>query len=238
MSNRFFLIVSALMLAIVLIGFAPSFYLRPYILPPEVFVRHGPTLPWYLILHGVVFTGWYVVACLQPVLVATNRTDLHRRLGLAGVFLAGAVVVVGLFTQLASGIVGTAVANLWSLVTLAVCVALGFTFRRRPGVHKRLMLFASIAIIAPALDRFSRVPPLGGWTSAAFASLEAPPNLISAAIGQWSLLLSVVIYDLVSGRRINRGTGWSLAVFFLISPAVTAAIMLSGLWGAMVDMAS
>src|ERR1044071_9246719 len=61
-------------------GFARTYFLRPYFEPQ-------PLLP-LLHLHGVVFTAWVVLFITQTALVAARRTDIHRRLGVAGAALS------------------------------------------------------------------------------------------------------------------------------------------------------
>src|SRR5918998_662628 len=56
-------------------GFARTYYLRPYFGTPQL----TPLLH----LHGVVFTSWLVLLLAQTALVAANRTNIHRRLGVA-----------------------------------------------------------------------------------------------------------------------------------------------------------
>lgn len=60
--SRFFLVSSALFLAIVFGGFTATFYARPSIWPAEVILRrHGPVLPLHLYVHGVLLTAWFVL---------------------------------------------------------------------------------------------------------------------------------------------------------------------------------
>src|SRR5271155_1806473 len=67
-------------LLIVLIGFARTFYLKA--------LFGTRPLPFYLHLHGLVFTTWFVLFFVQARLVARHRIDLHRRVGIFGAFLA------------------------------------------------------------------------------------------------------------------------------------------------------
>src|ERR1041385_1825471 len=76
----------------VLAGFAKSFFLRPYFHPE-------PLIP-LLILHGVVFTSWIALLLVQTTLIAKRRVRVHRYLGVAGVLLAGLVVLVGATTAI------------------------------------------------------------------------------------------------------------------------------------------
>src|SRR5215207_9549026 len=73
-------------------GFARTYYLRPYF--------GTPALTPLLHLHGIVFTSWLALLLTQTVLVAANRTGIHRRLGVAGAALAVLMVLVGASTAI------------------------------------------------------------------------------------------------------------------------------------------
>jgi len=80
---------------ITFLGFAESYYLK--------FLFGTPPLRLLLHVHGIVMTAWLVLFAVQVRLVATRRLDVHRRLGLLGVVLAGLVVVVGVPVALSQG---------------------------------------------------------------------------------------------------------------------------------------
>ena len=70
--------------AAVLAGFARTYFLRSHF--------QTTPLPLYLQVHGLVFSTWIAFFVAQTTLVAARRTDLHRRLGWAGAWLAAAMV--------------------------------------------------------------------------------------------------------------------------------------------------
>jgi hypothetical protein len=76
----FFPVVAGVLFAALLVGFAPSFFLRS--------LSASQPMPLYLYVHGVVLTAWYGLFLVQTALVAASRTALHRRLGLAAVVVA------------------------------------------------------------------------------------------------------------------------------------------------------
>src|SRR6478672_2522846 len=77
--HLFFIGMSVAFMITVLVGFARTYYLRSYFFSNSV--------PPLLNLHGIVFTLWPVFFVIQTVLVASNRTRVHRRLGIVGAFL-------------------------------------------------------------------------------------------------------------------------------------------------------
>ena len=88
--NPFFAFFAVVMVSIVAIGFGPTLYLRQVLVPNDRFAEGG--LPTYLLLHGIALTTWYGLFLTQTLLVGFGRTSTHRRLGVAGVAVALAVV--------------------------------------------------------------------------------------------------------------------------------------------------
>jgi hypothetical protein len=205
---KFFRYTQALLLLIVISGFARTFYLRTYLgLPP---------MPWHFYVHGSILTAWMVLAFVQTLLIASRRTSLHRRLGVAGSVLAVAVLVVTL-AVLADREVpfideapGRAFGQLNSVVVFSLCVASGIGLRRRPAAHKRLMLLASIPLAAPALARIPQTPPLSGLFTAIFG--DARPAIVFAAPITLLLVASIVVHDLASTRRLHGATACSASL--------------------------
>ena len=73
-------------------GFSRTYFLK---------LHYGtPALSVLLHVHGVVFSAWVLLFAAQTTLVAARRTDLHRRLGVAGAVLAGALLVMGTTTAI------------------------------------------------------------------------------------------------------------------------------------------
>jgi hypothetical protein len=157
--RRFYLGMALAVTATAFAGFAPTFYLaRFYAARP---------LPSLIVVHGVVFTAWIVLLLAQSSLVALRRVDWHRRLGVAGIALATAMLAVGALAAIASARRGFAPAGLdpltfmavpfGSLVLFAALFGAAVAYRRRPEFHKRLVLLATIAILTPAIARFGFV---------------------------------------------------------------------------------
>jgi len=78
------------------------------------------------------------------------------------------------------------------MLVFAILIGAGFYFRRQPDVHKRLMLLATISILAAAI---ARLP---------FAFLQAGPP---AFFGVTDLFIAACfVYDLITRGRIHRAT--------------------------------
>src|SRR5258708_18056314 len=155
---------ASILVVIVAVGFAPSFYLRSYLAAAPPASAHQP-LPMVVYAHGVVLTLWFLLFLVQTILVASRRVPVHRFLGVVGAALAVAVCTASSFVVIRlaaravahgvdSGPVALIVTGDSGLVILfALFVLAAIAFRRRPDVHKRLMLLATISIVAPALSR-------------------------------------------------------------------------------------
>ena len=156
MNTRLFYVgMAAAMAVTVLVGFGPTYFARPlFQLTPLSLLAH---------VHGVLFVAWIVLLLAQTSLVAGRRTDLHRRLGIAGVALALAMIPAGTLLAVDSAKRGLSPGALNPLTFLAVPLgalvmftgffAAAFWTRRSPETHKRLMLLATISIITPAIAR-------------------------------------------------------------------------------------
>jgi hypothetical protein len=179
----------------VFLGFAPTFYLRPYFVVP-------PLTP-LLIAHGVIFTSWIVLFVAQTVLVATHRTSIHRRLGWAGAALAALMVIVGAVTGIVRTRVADTPATLPQLASLTVplgdifvfgcLVAAAVYYRQRVDYHKRLMLIATLAVLPAA---FARWP---------FAFTHRQDLLVSFGLADLAVVL-VILYDVMTRGRPHVAT--------------------------------
>ena len=185
-------------LFIVFAGFARTYYLRPYFGTPQL----TPLLH----LHGLIFTSWIVLLLAQTLLIAAKRTAVHRRLGWAGGALAVLMILVGTTTAVVRAKEGAAPPGaasplafltipLGDMLVFALLIGAGFYYRRRPEVHKRLMLLATIAILPAAVARlpFDFIQQVGPL---AFFGL---PDLF---------VLVILLYDLLTRGRPQRATVW------------------------------
>jgi hypothetical protein len=154
--HLFYFGMSIAIVATVFAGFAPTYYLRSFFgVPPLMPLLH---------LHGFVFTSWIAIFLVQTTLVTARRTEVHRRLGIAGGVIAMLVVIVGTITAITRAKQGAAPPDgppplvfmaipLFDMLMFSILVGAGFYFRRRPDVHKRLMMLATLSILAAAIAR-------------------------------------------------------------------------------------
>ncbi len=232
-ADKYFQVMSLLLLFIVLIGFSRTLFLRPFF--------KVPAIPWFVYVHGAVLAAWIALFVTQTSLIAAHRTDLHRRLGMLGAFLAAAVALSALqLTLTIPSLVQNRVlspngqplpfaigyrimwGNFGSILLFATLVPAALWMRRRTAVHKRLMLLASFALMGPAIGRMYGFPELWGITESApliTAIFHALP-----AVSALGLPLTLVAHDLWTMRRLNRATVWGVGATLAIGLAFNAAI--------------
>jgi hypothetical protein len=210
----FYIAMSVALIITVFAGFSRTYYLRPYF-------TTAPLMP-LLHLHGLVFSSWLVLFATQTTLVAAHRTDIHRRLGIAGGLIAVMMVILGVTTALIRAKQGSVpvpgasplaflVVPLGDMFVFTILVGAGFYYRRRPDVHKRLMLLATISILAAAI---ARLP---------FAIMQTGPP---AFFGLTDLfVVACVLYDLITLRRFHRAT---VLAGLLIVASQPLRLMLAG----------
>ena len=189
-------------------GFARTYYLKG--------VFGTPSLSDLVHVHGAVMSLWVILFAVQVGLVAANRRDIHRKLGVFGALLAVAVVVVGTATAIESARHGLApdglpprvfmVIPLGAVFVFAVLVAAALLLRRRSDYHKRLMLLASLSIVTPAIARFL----------VANFGITAPPVFLGLTV---IVIVAFVAWDTVKNRRLHPAFGWGFAFFVVSLPA-------------------
>jgi len=199
----FFTSMALVMLVTVFFGFAHSYYLAGLFRAP---------LPSRIIhIHGAVFSCWILLLIAQTSLVSAGRTDIHRRLGLAGFFLGCLLIILGVLAATDALNRNAPIGrnpqlfymfHLTDLLVFGVLVYFAFCARLDPPAHKRFIYIGTIALLGPAIARL----PL------AFLFPSSP-------IVTWlteGFLLVLVLYDLWSTHRIHRATLWAGAFLVVV----------------------
>lgn len=150
--RRFFALAGLWFVILTFVGFGPSFYFRIF---PE-------PLPAHQIVHGVLYTAWVLLFLTQTLLISGKRIRWHMALGASSVLLLILMLPVGFHVVLVKSAAGLksvdeAGFNLTELTLAFALAAAGLVQRKRPAVHKRLMLFATLMFTVAAADRVSIV---------------------------------------------------------------------------------
>lgn len=214
-SKRFFGAMAWIFLLLVLSGFGAV-----QLLAPEMASPMRPTL----VLHAGLFFAWYVLLVSQPRLVAAKNLKLHMQIGKASIVLAIAIVVTGLIvTREAYLRPGWSIAGmqpqasimfpLTDMIFFPLAYGLALYNRRNPEAHKRLMLFAGLIMLDPAISRL-------------VGALELPIPVISVI--EFGLSLAVIVYDRRSLGRVHPATWFGSALILLTYPAVFGLAQTTG----------
>lgn len=204
-----FVALSGLMALIALVGFWPTYY--------------GPlaagTLahPLLIHIHAVVFTGWLVLFFLQAFFAATRRITWHLALGQMGIWYGLLLIGVGLTTGVlrsADPQAGDPLRLLYvaiaDMVMFAGFFGAAIVYRRKPQLHKRMMVVAATSLLVAAVGRMEFLPP--------------PPSGIPFRLLIWSapVLLATVV-DFRKSRTIHPVYLAGLATFLLRAVSVPVA---------------
>jgi uncharacterized membrane protein len=210
--RNFFLLMVGLLWLGILMGFAPDIIHR---------VRVHRPFPAVVYFHGAAFVGWLSLLTVQVLLIRARRVELHRELGMAGIALYGAMVVLGITTSVVVDydLFGTphgdpSFFSIQLADMLAFTVLGGFAIaqRKNPDAHKRLMIMATICIADAGFGRWwgpglERLLGDGYWA-----------NWSQAYLSDFLLIAMIGVYDLISRRRLYSpyilGAVWGLGLEF------------------------
>ena len=119
--------------------------------------------PWWVHVHAVTFVAWIGFYVGQNTLIYRDSIALHRRLGRIGAVFAIWMVVVGLVLTPLTLAVGRSppfftppyfLALDWvNILVFGALVYAAIHNRKRTDWHRRLMLCATVCVIAPAIGR-------------------------------------------------------------------------------------
>lgn len=207
------------MLVVATAGFAPS------IVHPAT--RHAQLSP-LVEAHGIAYFAWLGIFFVQSRLVATRRTALHRRVGVAAGFILALMIPLGFATTVAmvrrgfdlSGDLkidhdplSESIFPFGDLLIFSLLASAALACRRRPEIHKRLMLFANISLMGAPLAHFIGHTPR-------LAALPGAIILVPLSI----LFAAAVLRDYLLTHRVHPLT-LTLAVALLMSGPLRASLI-------------
>jgi uncharacterized membrane protein len=198
----FFGAMTSLTFAVIFVGFARTFFLKP--------LFDTPALSPVFQLHGVVATLWPVLIIVQVLLIRARNYQLHRTLGMVGVVVAVLFVITASMmsigkprpTEAARAIL---ILPMHQLVFFSLAVAAGIRFRRDAASHKRLMYLATFITVMTGMRRCLTLLDI----------TMTPYQTLTVAVVL--LVLPLFVYDAFTLRRIHPVTwGGTLLVFAVI----------------------
>jgi hypothetical protein len=190
LDRYFYLFMSLLVAAIVVLGFSRS-------VGEHLF--HPPTpRPQILWFHGGAFSMWVLFFILQSTLVRVRKVSWHRFLGWIGAGLAAVMVVLGVTTAIIMGRFDSVqlripdaeaflIVPFYDMIVFPILIGMAIYWRKKPEMHRRLMLIATCGLLDAAWGRFDYIAEHGYFFW--FAD---------------SVMLLGVLRDLAVDRRIHR----------------------------------
>jgi hypothetical protein len=204
-------------------------------------VRTGqrPPLPDVLHVHAVLMGSWLLLLLAQTCLMATGQRRLHMKLGVAAVLLvplmliAGSGLVIGTFRGIwaaaaAPGVDPGALAPVKGMLTnlllgqirtgvlFPIFVAWALLVRKKDsGMHKRLMILATVIPLQAGSDRLVTLLGLPSTT---------PASPLSIDLYSLALLLPMFLHDVFRYKRVHRAYLVWLALY------IPATVAMNWLW--------
>jgi hypothetical protein len=231
----FFTAMAMAMLATSIAGFMPA------IVNPAG--RRAP-LTLLAAAHGMVFFAWLLLFFTQSFLAATGHVRRRRKLGRASVVILAAMIALAFETTAVmvrrgfdlsgdqkidshppTGSVSldgyfASVFNYGDLLMFAILATAAICYRRQPKVHKRLMLFANIALMAaPIVHILGHTPRLAPLLKPAIVAIPVAMFLLAGVVRDYlvarrarqltaALAIAMHAFYPIRGILIGPGPAW------------------------------
>ena len=220
-------------IAIVLTGFIPDSLMKIEL------VRTGqrPPFPVVLHMHAVLMGTFLLLLVTQTALAATDRLDVHRRLGLAAMVLAPLLVIVGtvLIPTTYNGLLAAVeaappgakegplrVVGIWeNIMLLQIWIGIGFALflfiglkarGASAGLHKRMMILAVAMPLPAGIDRIPWLPH------------TMPASPLSAELWVLAAIAPMFLWDVYRNRSVHR------AYWIWLGVNVPVAFLVNSIW--------
>ena len=165
----FYACTAAIFLALAVIGF------RHYIFEGRLFdgTPINPAMLVAIVAHSSAVFAWFLLFFVQSLLISTKNRRVHMKLGWSVLVIAPIIAVTGPFVAIRS----TRLENMpvfdWpalpfllvmltEIALYVVFVAIGVLNRKRPRIHRPMMLLASLSLISGATGRIPLVNSVFG----------------------------------------------------------------------------
>jgi hypothetical protein len=225
--RRFYARMAAVCVAVAFVGFAPTYWVP--------MLRGTLTVAPIAHLHAVFFYGWVLLFWWQATLASSGRMERHREFGVAGVALASGMLFVGMGMAVNSIRVAElagagpsarafSIVPVLGIVLFVALIGVAVLNVRRPDVHKRVMLVATISTLHAGVGRWfvTFLAPPGAAEAAG-----SPPVAVSVMPGLVTdlLIVAAMVHDRRTSGRVHAAYwvagGVVLAVQLLVVPLST-----------------
>jgi hypothetical protein len=166
--DRLFYVVAAAMMLIFTAGGFRRFYLHGRAPWGEMTHQIVPLI----VLHGLAMSSWVILFFVQSVLILRGYRRVHMLvIGRVGAVLAPLMVIFGSVAAVLSarfrpeiyaplgGPRAFLATMFMEMLAFGAFAGIGLAYRRRPEIHRPMMLLATIAISSASLGRFPYIEP-------------------------------------------------------------------------------
>lgn len=228
-----YVLMAVFFIAITLTGFIPDSLTKL----AAIEAGERPPFPLVLHVHSVLMGSFLLLLLAQTTLAATGRLHYHRRLGLAAVVLAPAIVIAGFILvptmqhQMWAGLQAApaeARAEMQALIgffnnIMLIQIRVGIVFplliliallarKTDSGLHKRMMFLAIAPALPAAFDRVTWLPH------------TLPDSPLSPDLYILFAVAPMFIWDLVRTRSVHK------AYWIWLAFMVPTSILIHSLW--------
>ncbi len=189
-----------------------------------------PSMLATVIAHSSAIFAWFVLFFVQALLISTRNRRLHMKLGWSVLVIASAIAVTGpLVATRSIRLVPQQAVFDWpgpqfllimytEIALFVIFVAIGVLNRKRPRIHRPMMLLASLVILTGATGRIPLVGSIFGFHG--WMALFGPV----VALGAILLLVRAVMT-----RNVDREFATGYAVLVLVTVAA-ARLAVTNVW--------
>ena len=166
----FYTCCGAIFLVLTLIGF------RNYIFGGRLFngAPINPAMLAAIVVHSSAVFAWFVLFFVQSLLISTQNRRVHMKLGWSVLVIASMIAVTGPIVAVRSTSLENMTVFDWparpfllvmltEIALYVVFVAIGVLNRKRPRIHRPMMLLASLSLISGATGRIPLVNSIFGF---------------------------------------------------------------------------
>lgn len=228
-----YVFMAAFFIVITLTGFIPDSLAKL----AAVEAGERPPFPLVLHLHSILMGSFLLLLFAQTILAATGRLEYHRRMGVAAILLAPAIVVAGfmlvptMYHQIWHGMQAAspeAQAGIQGFLRffdniMLFQIRVGILFplfilialrarKSHSGLHKRMMFLAVAIALPAAFDRITWLPH------------TLPESPLSPDLYVLLALAPMFIWDLVRTRSVHK------AYWIWMALMVPSSILIHSLW--------
>jgi hypothetical protein len=185
---------AASLIAVVFAGFIPDSFTKM----AAIDAGKRPPFPLILHVHAALMGSFLLLLLSQTILVATGRRNWHRQLGIAGAFVAAAIIISGFVlvpTMYSNAPVQDDILLLQLRAGLLFSIFMWIALRARTrdvGLHKRMMFLAITAVLGAAIVRI-------GWLPTTF-----PKSALTLDFFTLLPLAPMLVWDFLRNRSLHR----------------------------------